>query len=532
MKINNKITGTVLTACLSLSMLASCGDQAATPGVSNQPTTVNSNVNSSGEFEASSLSTQAQAALASYHEVDASFHDSARLSTRGGFSTQQLGLDIIDDDNDNDSSSSTNSGLGVNVGANVDASGDNGDSNLNTGVSVGADVDASGDDGDSSLNTGVNVGANVDASGDDGDSSLNTGVNVGANVDASDDDGDSSLNTGVNVGANVDASGDDGDSSLNTGVNVGTNVDANSDDNNSSINTGTDINADVNTTFDEMRDSSNSLRSNIESTGSVSFDSNGDSIINDTQLQTNVNSMVDSESNNDVLTLDNVSFFDESNSNIDFDSRANAMTRISDSDLGRLEGRGFATTAGQLELRENSDGTTTSFFGTNFNGNGSDRNVIVANRTQGNASLGTDFMLRETGDGFNTEANRVSNLNADGSLSVMTRSMTTLDNGDRIEIFEERVTDINGEGSGNGVLRITDNNGRTESFDLRTMVRADGSLVTNLDTDDDSSSDLILREDAAGNASLSLIGDDRREESRLNLDFNAMLDAMSDFDFS
>ena len=53
--------------------------------------------------------------------------------------------------------------------------------------------------------------------------------------------------------------------------------------------------------------------------------------------------------------------------------------------------------------------------------------------------------------------------------------------------------------------------------------------MSNIDLSDESNdtSALILREDATGHASLSLLGSDRQEQRRLDIDFNSMLDAMT-----
>ena len=215
---------------------------------------------------------------------------------------------------------------------------------------------------------------------------------------------------------------------------------------------------------------------------------------------------------------------------LNLDAETSTMARLSNDALVRLEGRGFTATGGELQSQQNSDGTVTNVFGLNLTGNDTQRNIISANRLQNDTSLGLDLMLRENGNGFTREANRMSRITAQGNLSIVTRTNTNLSNGGSIEIFEERFTDATGNGAGNGFITLTDADGNQESFDFNTLVKADGSLVSNInlsDEDTNGTSALILREDATGNASLSLLDSDRQEQRRLDIDFNSMLGAMT-----
>jgi hypothetical protein len=471
MNINHKITGTVISACLSLSLLASCNTAPTTAPIPMANTTASQMTGSANSTQMSPLAAQAQLALANYHDVDASFYDTVQISGQGGFQTKLLGLNIVDDvvdiidNNDNDTDEDNNStesqlGLGVNVNADVNANAQN-DTHSNT-------------------NSNANLGI---------------GADIGANVDT-----------------NVDTNGNSSSgTSSNSGIDINTNVGAN-------VNTATS-----NDLINEMNNNNARLSTDITANGAVNLDTNGNRMINGEQLRTNVDTMIGGSSEARILE------------NLNIDTQVNAMTSLSNDTLIRLEDRGFTATGGELQSQQNTDGTLTNVFGLNLTGNDTNRNIISANRLQNDTSLGVDLMLRENGSGFTREANRMSRITAQGNLSIVTRANTHLSNGGSIEIFEERFTDATGNGAGNGFITLTGADGNQESFDFNTLVKADGSLVSNLDlgdTDTSGTSALILREDASGNASLSLLGNDQQEQRRLNLDFNAMLDAMGDVNLS
>mgnify|MGYP000197457483 CR=1 FL=1 len=144
MNINHKITGTVISACLSLSLLASCNTSPATAPTPMANTTQSQLSNHASTPQMSTLATQAQLALANYHDIDASFYDTARISGQGGFQTKLLGLDLVDDvvdiiDNNDTENDEDNSGSNTQLGLGVEA---------NTSADVNSTID-------------TNVGANV-----------------------------------------------------------------------------------------------------------------------------------------------------------------------------------------------------------------------------------------------------------------------------------------------------------------------------------------------------------------------------------
>lgn len=485
--VNKKIASITMAACLGLS-LASCtasGSGSISPNATSPSVSQNNSTDSS--FQTSSLAVQAQTALANYHNIDGAFSDSARLSGSGSFSTQQL-TDTLNDtvDTVSDTISDTTSGSGsasTNVSTSVSGSTDSG----STSTSLNADASV---DGSTSTGLSTNV------------STTRTGID--ANVDAD-------LSGGVDAGLNGSTSASNsllGDLSLNT-----------------------DINSDISSTMSSMQSLNAELRSNLESTGSVRFTEDNISIINEGNLQTSINNDINSAVDNDLLSFNNNSIL-QPNGRLNFSGNVEGMAQIAPSQLLRTGDRGFTTSAGTIRSQTNADGSVTSFFATSFDGDTIDQNVLVADRTQGNLDLGSDLMLTESGDGFFTQATRVSSRNADGSLKVVTRATTNFDNGDRIEILEERMADVSGAASGNGTLTLTDASGNTQSFDLRTMTNVDGSFVSNLQADNNAMDTLVIRENASGDATLSLMTDANVEANRTNVDFNAMMDAMANFDFS
>lgn len=494
--VNKKIASITMAACLGLS-LASCtasGSGSISPNATSPSVSQNNSTDSS--FQTSSLAVQAQTALANYHNIDGAFSDSARLSGSGSFSTQQL-TDTLNDtvDTVSDTISDTTSGSG------------------SASTSVSTSVSGSTDSG--STNTSLNAEASVDGGSSTGSttnvSTTSTGINAGVNLNTGTDSTGTGLNAGVDAGLNGSTSASNsllGDLSLNT-----------------------DINSDISSTMSSMQSLNAELRSNLESTGSVRFTEDNISIINEGNLQTSINNDINSAVDNDLLSFNNNSIL-QPNGRLNFSGNVEGMAQIAPSQLLRTGDRGFTTSAGTIRSQTNADGSVTSFFATSFDGDTIDQNVLVADRTQGNLDLGSDLMLTESGDGFFTQATRVSSRNADGSLKVVTRATTNFDNGDRIEILEERMADVSGAASGNGTLTLTDASGNTQSFDLRTMTNVDGSFVSNLQADNNAMDTLVIRENASGDATLSLMTDANVEANRTNVDFNAMMDAMANFDFS
>lgn len=475
-KINTKVSAVIMSACLALSLATSCtasgsgsiGPNTTTPPVS-QGNSQNNNSTSSGEI---SLAAQAQTALANYHNIDGAFHDSVRLSSSGQFTTQQL-IDTVSDVVDTVSGGSDSS-------SSVDASASTSSSAT---VSGGSESDASSQAA----------------------TTTTTATNVGTST---------MVNTGVT-----------------SGVVGGTGMNSTSASLVGDLNLNTDINSDINSTMDSMQRLNAELRSDLESTGSVRFTEDNLSLINESNLNTNVNNEINSAVDNDLLSFNNSSIL-QPNGRLNFSGNVGGMTQIDVSQLPRTGDRGFTTSAGSIRTQANADGSVTRFFASSFERDKVDLNVLVADRNQGSLDLGSDLMLTETGEGFFTQATRVSSMNANGSFNVVTRATTNFDNGDRIEVLEERVVDGSGMASGNGTLTLTDANGATRSFDLRTMTNVDGSFVSRLNARDNAINELVLRENASGDASLSVMSDANTEESRANVDFNAMFDAMSNFDFS
>ncbi len=524
-----------LSLCLGFTTLTACGPGPSDPmsALPNQTAVQPASTNSA-------LALQAQAALASYHEVDASFADSQRLARSGQFSTKLLG-NLLGDDDDNDNNSGSGS-LNLGVGLNVDANGSGG-SNTNSGsgslgLGVDANVDANATGSGSGSNSGsgslgVGVGANVDANATGSGSGSNSGsgslgVGVGTNVDANasgsgTSSGNGSGSLGLGVGANVDAtatgSGSGNSNSGSGSLNVGTNVGANLDAMGNSSNTGSgssngSLMLDTNLTADAMlsafNDASNRFRSNIESSGYANFTDSGAYNVDQSKLQADLRSKL----NLDAQFADNN---DNESSQLWTDVNADALVRLKNRNYDTDFLNGGSQTA--------ADGSVTTSFKTRFNGNGSERNIEILDHIKADVNTATDFKLTERGNGFSRNATRRSELMADGSVRLMTWVTTNFDNGDVLEIFEDRHGNAQGQATGSGTFSFKHRDGSTESGDLRTMIMADGSLNSYLNLNN--GSDLMIRESANGQAQFSLRNGENWDSTWTNLDLNAMLNSMA-----
>lgn len=457
-----------LALCLGFTTLTACGPGPGDPmsALPNQTAVQPTNTNSA-------LALKAQAALASYHEVDASFADSQRIS-RSGFSTKLLGDLLGDDDNDSDNSGSGSLDLGV--GVNVDANANGSGSSSNSGSGSG------------SLGLGVGVDANANASGSG--SSNNSSNN-----------GSGSLNLGTNIDANANASA--------TGSgNSGNSSSSNSGSGNLMANLNTSLSADA--MYDSFDDFSSQFRNNLEATGYASFTDEDSYNVNDSKLEADLRAM---------LNLD--SQFSDSN---DSDS-TQALTQLASDNMLRLHSRNYQGSYSNAGSETLADGSVKTHLMTRFTGNGSERNIDILDHVKADAHVATDLKLQESGDGFTRNATRRSQLQADGSVRVMTWATTNFENGDVLEIFEDRHGSAQGAATGTGTFHFKSNNGSQESGDLRTMVTADGSLTSYLDLED--GNDLMIRESANGMAHFSQRGTSGWDSNWTQLDFNAMLDSMT-----
>lgn len=522
MKSTVKTLSFALSLCVSLSALAAC-NTSGTPMSSTNP-------QQSGAQ--SGLSIEAQAALASYHDADASFSDTSRVASSGQFKTKQL---LGGGDSNGSGSGSISIGVGASGSGSTSGGTSNGSTSGSGSTSVGVDANANASgsgssgssDGSSSGSGSVGVGANAGASGSgssssgssNGSSSAsgNLGVGVDANASGSGSGSGSgstgsgstsgSGNLGVGVDANASGSGSttgsNGSSSGSGNLGVGTNVNAtgsssgssngsSSGSSSGSLNLGTSLNANAMLDSFNRFSSIDQNRTRFASDTGVSFDSQGNSTIDESRLATNISSRL--SANTDLQSMRNSSA-----------SQANstAGAQISADSLLRLRNRNFQATGMDGGSRTNADGSVTSTFMTQFVGNGTDRRISYASQQKGNVRVGAEAVLTETGTGFTRSGSRQTDFQADGSAQVTTSVMTTLSNGDRLEVLEDRFTNAQGEGSGFGSFRLTRNDGSSSSGDLRTMVTADGSLTTFFDSDNNNQ-DFALRSDA--NGALSLVG--------------------------
>lgn len=454
-----------LSLCLGFSLLAACGPgpndpMSATPVAASQP----------GAKASLSLEQRARAALASYHDVDATFADTQRLSAKGGFKTKLLNLDDEDD-----ADTSLSSSLGATVDAVSDVSLDAGDTSLDAGADLNADVDAAVDaaadaaaDVSADLSADVNAAASAASSGNvsaTADATANAAVNATANASSS-----TSSNLSSNVGANLNGSLNTGNSSASTNV-------------------GSTLTSNLSSSLTGGSSGNGSLTGNLTSGLSSSLDANAmlnafdDEAINEASLESSLNSALSS----------NTSLLNSTSSS--------AMADIAANSLVRLSGRDFDSSTASASSTTNADGSVTSHLSANFTSDLSTRRVSLSSQSNGDVQLGTDFALNESGEGWTRTALRSIDVQADGSLHVMTKLTTNFANGDVLEIFEDRELNAQGSGTGHGSFSLSSDGGASIDGELRTTVNADGSFNSFLDLEN--GSDLMLHESANGQLSFN-----------------------------
>jgi len=121
---------------------------------------------------------------------------------------------------------------------------------------------------------------------------------------------------------------------------------------------------------------------------------------------------------------------------------------------------------------------------THFNLADGSRDVAISPRIEGRNKGGLNMMVQEKGPGFDRVAYRISTPLENGLQKLTTYSLTNLANGNKVELGEERIVNLNGIGSGNGTLMIKQMDGNVVKSiaqePLRTQLSPDGSMTTQL----------------------------------------------------
>lgn len=499
---------TGLSLMLSMSLLAACGPQSVA-GNPNSPTTTSQQAQG---FSAADFDSQARSALIAYHSADASFSDSQRIAASQGFKVQQL-LSGSSDSSSSTSVSISDGGVSVgndtssNTSANSDAGADTSTS-TSTSTSTNASTNTSGStstSGSASTNTDVSAGVNLG-----GDTNVNAGVNTDVNTGAN-----TGINTDVNTGVNV---GTDG-TNINTGVNTGTNV--NLDGNSASASASLTAGLDNSSSLNLFNEGGNLFRTDLSNTAGVTVNEDGSLDIRSAELIGDIDSRI------------NQNTFLNASDDLDLDFSSGAS--VSEDMLLRLDDRNIDVRS--LELNGTSNATANlqgrNVFGLQF----SDRDsglvseVVIAQNTDASASsnnaVDLDIRLSERAEAFTQTGSRIVENRANGVKRLSTRLSNRLENGTRIEIFENRFVNAQGEGSGAGSVRLTNAAGESFTADLKTRVKANGELMIMIDPERDGFVRLMTQESASGDANLMVFNDSGNTLENTRLDLSAALDSMA-----
>ncbi len=293
------------------------------------------------------------------------------------------------------------------------------------------------------------------------------------------------------------------------------------------LQTATSLNVAADTTLNTFKALNLSLASQLQAGGSMAVESDGSLKVNESVLH----SRVDSEnSQSAVLQLNGEFPINE----IDLQLEARLQNRLkpaSSSSQLRLQSRNYTALAGEFDSQSSSDANT-SFFATHYSGSGTGRDLLLAVRSENNAKLRSDFTLREKGDRFERRGSRRIQFAGDASARTFTSVETRLSSGDTVKIYEERVNDAKGYGSGGGSLKITTQEGGSYTGQIQTMTSADGSLTTYLDSSNPDQPDFLFRENAQGQANFTVINKSKAGSAQsVNMQSMVQTTGTSDFKF-
>lgn len=281
------------------------------------------------------------------------------------------------------------------------------------------------------------------------------------------------------------------------------------------------LSANAETTLETYKNIYLGLESQLESGGSFQIDSSGNVSVNASTLESRVNS-----ENDQSLVLQLNGMFDLGRNDLQVENKLQTELK-SYNNTGRLESRQYSALAGEFDgaAQANQD-----YFAAHFSGSASDRDVLLVVESNGGADTQSDFSLREQGQSFSRRGERNVNFESNGSARLFTHVDTQINSGDRVQFFEERVVDAQGNGAGGGTLLITTQEGGRYEGQIRTMSSADGSLSTWLDSSNSSQADFLLRENAQGQAEFSVIQNGQVTETQ-SLNMQAMAEASNSTNF-
>lgn len=198
------------------------------------------------------------------------------------------------------------------------------------------------------------------------------------------------------------------------------------------------------------------------------------------------------------------------------------LISVPQTDLNRLKARQGQIRAGFVDTRST---TAAPLFGLYLQGpSGLKREVLSAGSSSQNTDSVSAFQLRETGPGFVREASRTQSYLSASTWRTVTRSLTQIDQGGTIEVFESRLTDLQGRGEGSGFILLTSASGQQERFSLSSITRS-GTLLTQVNVLQGQV--FSIDENSLGKAVAKLSASHQSPARQKDLDFNQMLLALA-----
>ncbi|PKL76629.1 MAG: hypothetical protein CVV27_09285 [Candidatus Melainabacteria bacterium HGW-Melainabacteria-1] len=453
---------------------------------------------------------QAQLALASYHEADASFKDSQTYasqnfqtkllngstslssSAEGSASTQQGSVD--------GSLSSSTSGSASTDGGSVDGS-------VDGSASGSASTSTDSSSGDTSVSGSASTSTSTSSNGSSS-SSVNGSVSGSSNTSTN-------TTTTVNADANLDTDANDIDlnlgdlsGSLNNSAQITTQIDTLFDAGSSSF-------ANYNAAIDLYNRAFGNFNSQFLGTAGILLDSQNQLQVNLNQLKSDVRADLQNDAELSLTSMDlNGQLTANTHANLKLNKLAKLGYSGSSSNIVSSGQAGASTEAMLLTFR-NVDADLTNRV-----------RVISKSNASGDVRNEVNLRLVTDSSGFKRTGLREIIRNAAGHTEVSTDLSMQLDNGTQINLLEKRFVNAQGAGTGLGSFSITTGDGTQWSGTLRTVTSASGNLMLMLEPSGGSQSRLILQEKANGNAKLTLFNSQGQLKGSSELNMAAEADAM------
>lgn len=498
-----------LSMMLGGSLLYGC---APYPASVSQPT--NNQFNSNDPYIS-----QAQLAMASYQEVDASFADSQTIASQN-FATQQVDGAANADTSMNTTTTLENTNVGTSTG---------------TTVSGSADVNGDGfiDSTDAAATATANAAANAAASTS---AKATTDVNGDGVVDDNDIDTSligqvgGNLNTGVNTGSGLNQPNII--SGIDTSLNSGLGVDITNGVNTTTgmAQAATQLSSQIDTMMTTQISSLNTYGSSIDlfnraSAGfsnqilaaeGVELDSAGKLSINTNRLMADIRA--DLRGDAELM-----------NTSLDMNGQLNG-TANSNLRLNQLSVLGYSGTSSNVLAQANADGTTSEHVLFNFKNLDADvqNRVRVTSNMRGQVTNELNLRLDSLAKGFTRTGLREISRDSNGNTQLTSEVSMKLHNGSQIDMSEKRFVNANGSGTGFGTFNIVTASGQTYSGSMRTVAAADGKLMMIFEPTDTNYGRLMLQETSSAQANLALYNSQGNLAGTTQFDLEAALDAMTE----